>query len=88
MTYCPFWPRSMSTSPFFEAATRNFEKLLNPRLRSSKPGETSIITCLSRSERITSPRETIRPTASSTHCQASGLPSSSPVALWSPVSDV
>ncbi len=55
-SYCPFSSRWIRMRPRLEASARNFENLLNPKLPSLKLLSSSIITCLRRSERMTSPR--------------------------------
>jgi uncharacterized protein (TIGR00288 family) len=61
------WPLSSlvtSTTPFCPASTTNLLKRLKPALRSSKLGSICCITCLRRSERMTSPFRAICATAS------------------------
>ncbi len=60
----------------------NFEKPMEP---SSKAGSISCMTCLSRSERMTSSRLIMRSTALLTSCHGSWLPPVSSVVLVSPV---
>ena len=85
------WPLSSlrrRRRPREAASARNLLNLLNPCFDSSKRGLISSITCLSRSERITSPRSTIFFDASLTRFQGStDLPLSPTDAFWSPVID-
>ena len=54
ISYCPLSSLVRLMSPLCAASTTNFEKRENPRSFSLKVGSISCITCLSRSERMTS----------------------------------
>ena len=69
-----YWPLSSllaTMSPRRRASSTNFEKRFMPTFFSSNDGSISCMTCLSRSERITSPRFFISSTASTTSSQGS-----------------
>jgi hypothetical protein len=70
-SYCPLSSLFRSTTPFCPASITNLLNRLNPAFRSSKFGSICCITCLSRSERITSPLRTIWATASAASSQGS-----------------
>ena len=73
------------TSPRLDASLMNLLNLENPKLPSSKFPSSSIMTCLSRSERMTSPRFCIRASADSTNSHGSEGLSLVSVVFLSPV---